>query len=242
MTLLAKESVVDVTDREIQPVYRPLPVKFSRVSKLDGIRSWSLPAMETCPGAVSNDGNLVAVCQGCYARSGHYRFKNVADIRAFNMVDWQKPDWVDRMVKTLDNDRYFRWFDSGDIYSSKLAQKILDVCTQTPWTKHWLPTRSYKIETIRPVLEKITQLDNVAVRYSSDSIDGQFDAINGSTVIPYQSALPEGAVLCSAYETSRCDLCRDCWDKSIAVIAYVAHGRRMSKLIASQSKTENCRK
>jgi L-asparaginase II len=44
-----------------------MQVKLSVTSKLDGIRSWSLQALETCPGSIASDGELVDACKGCYA-------------------------------------------------------------------------------------------------------------------------------------------------------------------------------
>ena len=35
------------------------------------------------------------------------------------------------MVEALDSDRYFRWLDSGDMYSLGLAEKILEVMRRT---------------------------------------------------------------------------------------------------------------
>jgi hypothetical protein len=52
-------------------------LKLSVTSKLDGIRSWSLQALETCPGSVNADGSLVPACSGCYATTGNYNFANV---------------------------------------------------------------------------------------------------------------------------------------------------------------------
>ena len=76
------------------------------------------------------------------------------------------------MVAELDNDRYFRWFDSGDMYSIKLAQKMLEVMKRTPWVNHWLPTRMHKFAKFAAVIAEMEALPNVVVRLSSDSITG----------------------------------------------------------------------
>lgn len=211
--------------------------KMSRVSKLDGIRSWSLEAVVTCPGShakltdpEASPGVLVAACRGCYAVGGNYRFKNVKEPRQHNRQDWQHPDWVDAMCVELDNDRYFRWFDSGDVYHPQLAEKIFQVIQRTPWVKHWLPTRSHKVPKIRPILERIAELPNVAVRYSSDEIDA-WEPHHGSVVIAEDST-PDGVTICHAYDRGgKCGGCRACWNKDIPVIGYVGHGRAMEKVI-----------
>ena len=206
--------------------------KISITSKLDGIRSWSLQAIDTCPGSIASPGELVDACKGCYATTGNYRYPNVKAPRIHNRDDWQRIEWTDDMVNELDSDRYFRWFDSGDMYTLALAEKILDVMTRTPWVKHWLPTRMHKFPKFRNVLQRMQSLDNVMVRFSSDSVTGEFiPGLHGSVIVP-NSEFKTSAKLCRAYETvGKCNKCRACWDKTVPVIAYPAHGRKMSKII-----------
>jgi hypothetical protein len=135
------------------------------------------------------------------------------------------------MVQELDNDRYFRWFDSGDIYHPKLAEKIYMIMVATPWVKHWLPTRSYKLTKIKVWLDKMQALPNVMVRYSSDSISGEYtEGLHGSTIIPTDGFKTE-ARICPAYsQNGACGTCRACWDKNVTVVAYPAHGNKMKAL------------
>lgn len=204
-----------------------MAIAMSKASKLSA-RSWSLQAIDTCPGSRDANGELVPACSGCYATSGNYRFANVKTPRENNRLDWVRPDWVDDMVRELSNDRFFRWFDSGDVYHPGLATKIYEVMQKTPWCNHWLPTRSYKIPRIRTILEQMNQLPNVMVRYSSDSISGEYtEGLHGSTIIP-DADYPTKAKVCDAYQRDgKCGDCRACWDKAISTIAYPAHGKRM---------------
>ena len=206
--------------------------KLSKASKMP-CRSWSLQALDTCPASIGADGELVDACKGCYATDGNYRFSNVKAPRLHNREDWQQADWVDAMVAELDNDRYFRWFDSGDMYSLKLAEKIYAVMVATPWTRHWLPTRMHKFAKFADILAKMEALPNVVVRLSSDSINGDIIAGNTtSTIIPTISHRKPKMTICEAYEREgKCATCRACWDKDIEVVAYVAHGRKMAKQI-----------
>ena len=206
--------------------------KLSKASKMP-CRSWSLQALETCPASIGTDGELVDACKGCYATDGNYRFSNVKAPRLHNREDWQQADWVDAMVAELDNDRYFRWFDSGDMYSLKLAEKIYAVMVATPWTRHWLPTRMHKFAKFADILAKMEALPNVVVRLSSDSINGDIIAGNTtSTIIPTISHRKPKMTICEAYEREgKCATCRACWDKDVEVVAYVAHGRKMAKQI-----------
>jgi Gene product 88 len=208
-------------------------VRISVTSKLDGIRSWSLQALDTCPGSKASDGSLVDACSGCYATTGNYVFDNVKAPRLHNREDWQRDAWVSDMVKALDSDRYFRWFDSGDVYALELAEKIFEVMTLTPWVKHWMPTRMFKFSKFRPIIAKMQALPNVSVRFSSDSIDGTFSAEHGSTIgtIDVLTEI-KGLSICHAYDNNgKCSGCRTCWDKTVPVVGYVAHGRKMTKVI-----------
>jgi hypothetical protein len=138
------------------------------------------------------------------------------------------------MVAELDNDRYFRWFDSGDVYSLKLARKILEVMKRTPWVNHWLPTRMHKFEKFASVFAEMEALPNVVVRLSSDSITGEtIDGATTSTIVPFAEDAAEGMTVCEAYtRQGKCASCRACWQKNNAVIAYPAHGKKMLGLIA----------
>jgi hypothetical protein len=196
--------------------------KFSKPSKMP-CRSWSLQALETCPASKDSNGELVPACKGCYATSGNYRFPNVKAPREHNKEDWQAPDWVDVMVSELDNDRYFRWFDSGDVYDIRLARKILEVMRQTPWVRHWLPTRMHKFDKFKSVLDNMDALSNVVVRLSSDGVLGETveNAANSSTIVPNREYLTPIMSLCGASEREgKCGTCRACWDKTVSIVAY----------------------
>ena len=206
-------------------------IKLSKTSKLDGIMSWSLQALDTCPGSKDSLGELVPACQGCYATTGNYRFANVKKPREFNREDWKRDEWVNDMVLALDSSRYFRWFDSGDMYDLSLANKILAVMKATPWVKHWLPTRMYKFIKFQHTIDAMMSLDNVVVRFSSDSVTGQTIAGQTTSTI-FSDTVPEGATECKAYQhEGKCNGCRACYDKSVNVIAYKAHGVKMAKVI-----------
>jgi len=207
-------------------------IRISKTSKLDGILSWSLQALETCPGSIGQDGALVAACSGCYATTGNYNYPNVKAPRLSNKEDWARDGWVADMVQALDSSRYFRWFDSGDMYAIGLADKMLEVMEATPWCKHWLPTRMAKFPKFAKVIAKMQALPNVMVRFSSDSVSGEFDSQHGSVIIDNPEALPDGATLCEAYANDgKCNGCRACYNKDVPVIAYPAHGVKMRKVI-----------
>jgi len=205
-------------------------MKISKVGKLNS-RSWSLEALETCPASKGSDGELVPACKGCYAVGGNYRFKNVKEARSHNKKDWKRSEWVADMIEELDSDRYFRWFDSGDMYSLALAEKMYEICKATPWTRHWIPTRMHKFKKFRDVIDRLNALDNVVVRLSSDGINGEIieDAKYSSTIIPFIDSVTVATICNAPLQDGKCKKCRLCWDKSTKVIAYAGHGAKMKK-------------
>lgn len=212
-------------------------VKLSNTSKL-GVKSWSLQALNTCPASIDDEGNLVAACKGCYATSGNYRFSNVRAPREFNKQSWKNESFVNDFVIELHKERFFRWFDSGDMYSLKLAEKIYQIMQLTPHVKHWLPTRMYKFKKFHSVIKKMQALDNVVVRLSSDHIDGtKVDSIYDQVSDTNSVIIPSDAVndydegfICRAYtQNGKCLNCTACYDKSVKTIAYVGHGKAMVK-------------
>lgn len=207
-------------------------LKLSKTSKL-GTKSWSLQALETCPGSKNADGSLVPACSGCYATTGMYHFGAVKQVRADNKADWQRAGWVNDMVQALKKETHFRWFDSGDMYAIELAEKIYSIAKATPTTKHWIPTRMAKFPKFADVLARLQALPNVMVRFSSDAVDGTYTpGVHGSTIVPSADEAPAGVTVCQAYsQGGKCLDCRACYDKSVAVIGYPAHGRKMAKVI-----------
>jgi hypothetical protein len=136
------------------------------------------------------------------------------------------------MIAALKKDKHFRWFDSGDVYSLELANKMLAIMKALPGTKFWVPTRMYKFAKFRDVLNKMDSLDNVKVRFSSDSVTGEFNSAHGSVIFPADGEVPAGTVMCTAYQNGgKCGNCRACYDKNIKVISYPSHGKKMAKVI-----------
>jgi len=216
-----------------------MTVRISKTSKLDNVKSWSLQALETCPGSLNEDGELVPACSGCYATTGNYAFPNVKEPRAENKEDWRRPEWVSDMTAEMKKAKWFRFFDSGDMYSLKLAKKILSVMKATPNTQYWLPTRMGKFAKFAKIIAEMDALPNVKVRFSSDSITGEFTpGIHGSVIIPDAESAPAGVFVCEAYDREgKCSSCRACYSKDIDVIAYPQHGRKMKKVFRLMLET-----
>jgi len=93
----------------------------------------------------------------------------------------------------------------------------------------------HKFPKFRQVFDAMKRLDNVAVRFSADSVTGEYiEGLHGSVIGPSADTFQErpGASLCRAYEHGgTCNGCRACYDKAAPVIAYMAHGKSMAKVI-----------
>lgn len=207
-------------------------VKLSVTSKL-GVKSWSLQALETCPASRDDKGELVPACAGCYATSGTYHYSNVKKVRADNKEAWKMNTFVSDFVEALQNERYFRWFDSGDMYTLELAEKMYTIMLQTPWVNHWLPTRMKKFSKFADIISKMEALPNVKVRFSADSVDGTYTkGLHGSVIVPSADKADSNTFVCKAPENEgKCGTCRACYDKNVDLIGYIAHGVKMKKVI-----------
>lgn len=226
-------------------------IKISHTGKLPPtIPSWSLSAGTTCPGSkCQTTGEVKPACKSCYAKRGHYLYPDPKRTRDHNQKDWKRKDWVKDMVDVLDDIRKFRWFDSGDVYSPQLAEKIYQVMKQTPHVVHWFPTMSHNIPKLAVWIDKMDKLKNVTVRRSSGQIDGTYVEKDGSTVVDKKTAekwikdgVPAGVTMCPATMTEKgelpqrktkdepakkakgkCERCRACFDPKNKVIAYIKH-------------------
>jgi hypothetical protein len=199
--------------------------KLSTPSKMP-CKTWSLQAYDTCPGKRTSDG-MDPVCSDCYAAKGHYNRPATIDVRKHNEKDWKAEGWTAAMVALLHNRKEFRFFDSGDMYSLKLAEKIFEVAKQSPHCKIWIPTRMGRFAKFAPILRRLDRLENVALRHSAFGYDSVLRNRARSSMVYTTPKAPKGVHECPAYKsaaaTCRSAGCRACWDKTVKVIGYPSH-------------------
>ena len=198
----------------------------SNTSKL-GCKSISLNA-KSCKTGSKLAKKKGSVCFGCYALKGCYQFPVVQDAMARRMEFFNSPNFIPIMVWLLSSLRKkkFRWFDSGDVQSVLMALNILEICNQTPETKHWIPSKEYKIwrEAIKIWLNIHKKLpENVCLRMSSPNIDQEplkgFE--NTSTVHKDKKAF---GLECIAYkQDGKCLDCEACFNKKVKNVSYPLH-------------------
>jgi hypothetical protein len=118
---------------------------------------------------------------------------------------------------------YFRWFDTGDVQSADMLERITAVAQATPNIQHWLPTKEHKL--VRDYLARDELPDNLTLRVSASMIDHEPPTVQGvltSTVHQQQAAY---GYACPAYEAqpASCGPCRACWNPAVENVSYPRH-------------------
>ena len=175
------------------------------------------------PASACITGSILALiegttCFGCYALKGRYKFKTTIKAMARRLRALSHGSWTAAMVTLMAGRKYFRWHDSGDLQGAQHLKNILEVCKQTPDTKHWLPTREAKLlQYMDPdVIPK-----NLLIRLSATKVDGA-----PSQAWPWTSTVVtnRGSRTCPApTQGGKCIDCRQCWDRTIPNVAYAKH-------------------
>ena len=155
-------------------------------------------------------------CHGCYALKGRYNFKYTKIAMNRRLAALQDSRWVRAMVVLMEGRKHFRWHDSGDIQGPWHLKRILEVCKQTPNTKHWLPTREAQL---LQYLDPNIIPPNLIIRLSATKVDGA-----ASKSWPWTSTVSTTTKTCPApNQGGKCLDCRACWNRDIQNITYAKH-------------------
>ena len=196
----------------------------SKTSKMPG-PSYGLPTDNCLTGAklAKVPGS---VCSNCYAMKGYYKTfgSTVIPAQQRRLASISDPQWVEAMVKCLEKERWFRWFDSGDLQSTQMLLDIFEIALQTPHCSHWLATRERTF--VREALALSHTPDNLVVRVSGTFPDVPvrelyLDGVNYANVHKNEPA--KGHECAAPKQNGKCDLCRTCWDKKVKFISYKEH-------------------
>ncbi len=223
----------------------PIPTVsiLSNPSKMPGF-SFGLPAGKSCPWAVyePDSTGVQAICAGCYAQAGNYRFNHV------KRAQQARFDWVRRSLKTkAGQDRlvdvmvgliaqtgqgWFRIHDSGDFFSPAYVRVWVRIAKRLTDVKFWAPTRSYQDARMLVELRKLAALENVTVRPSALHFGEPPPVIEGLQAGSGAGVVGDGVRDCPAPEQGgKCGECRVCWDKGAPAVSYKVHGKRADRLV-----------
>jgi len=194
-------------------------IRLGKTSKMKGF-SFGLDARNCITGSKLRD-IKGSVCSKCYAMKGNFNFPSVRKGKATNLKHLEAPYFVDVMTYQLQDIKYFRWFDSGDLPSIEALEKIVQIAKNTPNTKHWLPTREVKIIKEYLITNKFPK--NLVVRVSSPMIDEK--PIKGfrNTSTVHAKENPFGFACPSQQQGNQCLNCVACWDKRVRNVSYEQH-------------------
>jgi hypothetical protein len=132
------------------------------------IFAWSVPAIETCPGAS-------ALCRAhCYALKSRFRFAKVKAHLAWCLDQSRRDDFVERMCHEIRSNGVLvlRVHVAGDFGSVEYAEKWLAIMKRCPRVRFYLYSRSWRVPAIAKVLEKMAALSCTRIWYSADDETG----------------------------------------------------------------------
>ena len=193
--------------------------KLNKTSKMSAF-SFSLDARNCVTGSKLRK-IKGSVCEKCYAFKGRYPTPSVRKNRETNLEHFNNKYFVEVMAFKLQHQKFFRWFDSGDLPNMEGLKKIVRIAEVTPDTKHWLPTREIKL--IQQYLKKNTFPKNLVVRVSGLMIDGPPPKGFKNTSTVHKDKDPIGFDCVSRFQGNQCLSCTACWDKRIKNISYKVH-------------------
>jgi hypothetical protein len=197
----------------------------SNPSKMPG-KAYSIPASRC------NVGSRLAkvkgsVCEGCYALKGMYRFGNVQKALEKRYQSLADTRWVNSMALLISNQSkdFFRWHDSGDIQSIDHLHKIVQVCKLTPDTKHWLPTREYKL--VEDYINQYGSIpSNLVIRLSAHKVNFPAPEKLAKRLGVQTSSVTTSKddFTCKApNQDNECKACRLCWNSKVQNVSYLKH-------------------
>jgi len=179
--------------------------------------SYGLP-IDECPTGSKLRPIPGSTCYDCYAGKGRCAMPNVVSAQYRRVEALKDLAWVPAMIYLIKPLPHFRWHCSGDLLGQWHLDKIIAVCKGTPNTKHWLPSREYKL--IKDNLHRIP--DNLVVRMSSPMIDGAAPAFKNTSTVHREA--PAIGTSCPAIDQGgKCEDCRMCFDKRRKNISYNYH-------------------
>lgn len=190
-------------------------------------KSYSLPT-EACKTGFKMAKIKGSICSSCYADKGFYRMyeNNIKPAQFARLDSLSSEYWVSGMISSIGKDKFFRWHDSGDLQGLWHLENIVQVCKETPSTKHWLPTREYAF--VKEFIAKHGALpENLTVRLSAMypdepvSIPKSLQGIKGITASNVHTKNPMGEACKAPDQGGACLDCRACWSDTI--VSYAIH-------------------
>jgi hypothetical protein len=159
-----------------------MDIYISKGNRRMNIPTWSLPAIQTCPGATNY------CLLNCYAIKAERVWKNPRLSRLRNLEATRDKNFVQVMIHDISDlkDKYFRIHESGDFYSQEYLNKWIEIC------KYFVDKKKFLIYTQRYNLDWSKIPENV-IRYWTvwpDSRNVPIDGLKAYVVDDGSGKLP----------------------------------------------------
>ena len=214
--------------------------------------AWGIPALKTCPGAVTGEHSISgghapdeAMSKkngGCYAQKGRYASATVQNAQSVRL-EWVREcmrskegeaAFVAAMVPALEwatrKERYFRIHDSGDFFSPVYVRMWAAVVRALPNVRFWAPTRSWHtMDGTRPLnLVILAQMQTLVRDCSNITIRPSAlligeDAPSVAGLSAGSGVKADGWNCPASTQGNECGSCRTCWDSPELPIFYHLH-------------------
>lgn len=169
-----------------------------------------------------------SVCHKCYAMRNNYTYPSVMKAHEARFAALGNlHEWADSMGNLLellgtslhDEERYFRFHDSGDLQSIEHLCAIVSVAERNPAWRFWLPTKEWGI--VRKYREASNFPSNLTVRLSTLKVGmGPVGNDLPSSTVSWDDAKHQ----CPARnQGNECGSCRACWDPKVTNVNYPLH-------------------
>ena len=160
------------------------------------------------------------VCHVCYAMKNNYVYPSVMGAHERRKEAASNDEaWIEAWCNILaflgntlpDEERYHRWFDSGDLRDATQLDAIVQVAIRNPEWAFWLPSKEYGV--VRKYAGEHGIPGNLAVRMSA-TVLGQdaTDAIKSITGLWSTVGYDEADTCPAPDQEGECGRCRACWD------------------------------
>ena len=100
-------------------------IRLGKTSKMRGF-SFGLDARDCVSGSKLRE-IKGSVCSKCYALKGNFNFPSVRKGKATNLKHLESEYFVYVMTYQLQDQKFFRWFDSGDLPHMEALKKIVTI-------------------------------------------------------------------------------------------------------------------
>jgi hypothetical protein len=193
-----------------------LSVGFNRkLAKNIGV--FNLPCISTCPGKTT-----YCNCH-CYAKKAERLYPNVVTHRKNNLKLSKQPEFIKKFLAeiTISSLTKVRFHESGDAYSQKYLDKIIEITQQTPNVSYLMYTRSHMLD-----FSKAPK--NLVIYFSADSttkVKANLKLV--ARIIDRLDQKPAAFHLCmgaTAHDQRHyCgSICNHCWD-GVSNVAFLKH-------------------